>query len=330
MNSTGQTANAGNNSPHAIDREDGTAPLNRGETLVLLLLDPDVRNYTIAALTSLAMIFLILFQQGSDIGGIMIVAMGLIGIFLRWIAAPAFVLITLMYFMAFPFGIPGDGFDNRWEIEDGRFRPVDVMLVMAVLVYTASQFRILGFVHQVVPSEKTAKRNEEQRIRRPPAMIAPLELVMFLGTAFGLVITGQVVWMLLNIIEITPGETFPLKWAETGRSLRRLEPVGSLSPGVTRFILLVGLLAFGTMLGRLIFGYWRLRMMNAAEGAMFLQDSSWLETKRERSRLEKWRIWGRQRARARAQSEQAAAEKAVEQVLKKIEKERANKGKGKP
>ncbi len=47
---------------------------------------------------------------------------------------------------------------------------------------------------------------------------------------------------------------------------------------------------------RLVFGYWRMRMMTAAEGAMVMTDTSWAESHRERVRVEKWRIWGRDRA----------------------------------
>ena len=72
---------------------------------------------------------------------------------------------------------------------------------------------------------------------------------------------------------------------------------GGMSTGATRFVLVVGLLFFGTLLARLVFGYWRLRMMGPAEGGMVLLDGGWFETSRERQRQEVWRIWGRKRAR---------------------------------
>ena len=82
--------------------------------------------------------------------------------------------------------------------------------------------------------------------------------------------------------------------------------------GLARFVVLVGLLFFGTLIARIVFGYWRLRMMRPAEGAMILLDGGWSETSRERQRQEAWRIWGRKRA-------QTAEEKA----------ERASKGRAK-
>ena len=66
---------------------------------------------------------------------------------------------------------------------------------------------------------------------------------------------------------------------------------------------MLGALFFGFLLVRLVFGYWRLRTMTAAEGAMVAADTSWAESHRERVRVEKWRIWGRQRAAEQAKKE---------------------------
>ncbi len=54
-----------------------------------------------------------------------------------------------------------------------------------------------------------------------------------------------------------------------------------------------------------MFGYWRLRVsMNAREGAMMLTDMSWSESHRERTRIEKWRIWGRDKAKGKDQKKE--------------------------
>lgn len=290
------------------DRADGSAELDQRDTLRVLFNDPAVRNYTIAAFAALAMIFLILFGQGSDIGGLLIAVIGAAGIVLRWVAAPVFVLLALTYFMVFPFGIPGEAFESRFEIADGRFRPTDVMLVGAVLVYVACQYRLFGFVHQAVAYEGAARRRDEPPTRRPPALVTPSELGIMLGVCAALVLAGQLVWLAVNSVAVLPAADFPLRWVgadamiplATGSASR-----GSLTPGMTRFVLLVGVLFFGVLLARLVFGYWRLRALRPEEGAMILLDGDWLETKRERSRVEKWRVWGRKRAEARAK---AAAE----------------------
>jgi hypothetical protein len=120
-------------------------------------------------------------------------------------------------------------------------------------------------------------------------------------------------------VAIYPVEDFPFEWvgadAMTPGVLSSSTPRGALSPSTTRFVLLVGMLFFGVLIARLVFGYWRLRAMAPEEGAMILLDGNWLETRRERSRLEKWRVWGRKRAeeqaKAEAEAEATAAAKAA-------------------
>jgi hypothetical protein len=289
------------------DRTNGATELSQWTTFLVLFNDPAVRNYTIAALSALAMIFLIMFQQGSDIGGLIIVVLGAGGVLLRWVAAPPLILIILTYFMVFPFGIPRDPSENRFAIEDGRFVMTDLLLVMSVLVYVACTYRILGFVHQAIAYEGQIKRSDEQPTRRPPALITPTEVGVLLGASAALVVVGQLVWWFISAVEIVPGEDMPLRWVGSGRTAHSTELVGGMGPRTTRFIVTVGILFFGVLLARLVFGYWRWRMMGAAEGGMILLEGGWLETKRERSRFEKWRIWGRKRAEAKAKAAEAEA-----------------------
>src|SRR5206468_3880580 len=79
------------------------------------------------------------------------------------------------------------------------------------------------------------------------------------------------------------------------RPRRGAAPSGDMQPGATRLVLFAGLLFFGSVLARLVFGYWRLRQMSPAEGAMVLQETGWDETRREPSRVEWWRARARRR-----------------------------------
>jgi hypothetical protein len=294
-------------------RADGSTELDQREAFSLLFNDPAVRNYTIAALAALAMIFLSLMQQASDLGGLFIVIIGVVGIMVRWLSAAVFVVLLVPYFMILPTGIPGEGYWKSWEIEEGHFRPGDIILVLSVLVYVACHYRIYGLTTQAVAFEGVARRKDEPVTRRPPALVAPAELGTLIAVAVAAVVAGQLVWWLVNEVEVDTTEDFPFVWAESGWSRGKDDrPIGpaSLPPNLTRFMLLVGLAVLAGLIGRLVFGYWRLRTMGPAEGAMILLDGGWDETRRERSRQEKWRIWGRKRAEAQAAEEARAAEKA--------------------
>jgi hypothetical protein len=259
------------------------------------------------------------------VGAILIVITAANGILFRFTAAPVLVLLILSYFMWTPTGIPGQGNSYTGLIEMRRFHFMDVMLVLSVLVYVLSQYRIYGLVYQAISFEGGARRLEELPTRRPASLIHSSELSRMLGFSVVLVIAGQLIWLFATSVQVAPANDFPLQWAESKRSGMRsyFDPVtgmeksvalnssaldderfserGVLSRGVSRFFVLLGMMFFGTLIATLVFRYWRLRTIGPSEAAMILLDSGWEQTHRERVRLEKWRLWGRQKAVAPAQ-----------------------------
>ena len=146
-----------------------------------------------------------------------------------------------------------------------------------------------------VGRNRAVRRRDEKPARRPPALIRPSELGVLIGACAAFTIVGQMIWLLANSVEVVPTEDFPIRWVEQDTLGRTFELPGGMNTGTTRFVVLVGMLFFGTLLARLVFGYWRLRTMNAEEGGMILVDYGWSESSRERRRQEAWRIWGRKR-----------------------------------
>ncbi len=271
------------------------------DSIQWLFYDPRVRNYVFAGFAAIAMMFVILFSFGSLPGAAMIVLLGVAGLLLRWTGTPPLVLMILFWFLAFPYGLP-PGYEDRYEIVNGRFRIADMMLVFSVLVYVACHYRVLGLSHQALPFDGPTKRKGEKPYRRPVDVIRAGELARLLMFAGGAVLVGQFVWLFVTIVEADPGSFVPLKFAEQGWSVtRRNEPNDRLSAGVSRFIVLTGLLFFTVLLARLIFGYWRLRQMGPVEARIILQDEGWNEARREQMRIEKWRSWAREQHESAAQ-----------------------------
>jgi hypothetical protein len=272
-------------------REDAALPPDP-DSLRGMFHAPAVRNYLFAGLAALAMVFVVLFSRGSDLGGLLLVVLGAAGLVLRWPAAPVLFLLILTYFLVFPFGFPTPDADP-YELLEGRFRVADLILVAAVVVYLAVHYRLYGLTTQAVPAETRSAPRAEKPPRRPPDLIRDGEIVRLLYLTAGVVIVGQVVWAFLTSVEVDVLASFPLRLAD--RPWVRGVP-DDMPPPLTRFVVLNGLLVFGTLLARLVFGYWGLRRMSAAEGGMILQDAGWDETRRERVRVEQWRACGRERA----------------------------------
>lgn len=253
-----------------------------------MFLNPAVRNYLYAGLAALAMVFVIMFGRLSDIGGLLLVLVGAGGMIFRRPAAPAFFLLFLFWFLIFPFGIP-DPDTMSTEFDAGHFRVGDVLLVASVLVYLACHYRVYGLTTQAVPHEQRVPSKRYDPVRRPTDLVRQGEIPRLLYFVAGVVIAGQLVWLFVARTEIDVLANFPLRRAAWPR-YSPAQP-DAIPPGLTRLVLTTGLVFFGTLLARLVFGYWRLRTMSPAEGGMVLQDAGWDETRREQTRVETWRKW---------------------------------------
>ncbi|HEY3788163.1 MAG TPA: hypothetical protein VGL71_04870, partial [Urbifossiella sp.] len=274
----------------AIESVEPAAAPPKPDSLRFVFFDPGVRNYLFAGFSALIMIFLILFTRGSDLGGLLLVTVGAGGMIFRWTAAPSFFLVILLWFLIFPFGLP-EASRNPYELAHGNLRIADLLMAFSVIVYLASHYRVFGLATQAVPTEPTPVRKKSKPARRPSSLIRQGEIGQLLGVAAGAVITGQLLWLLAINVEIDVTAAFPFKLAEK-RQFGRPWSNEEFPWWYTRLLLLVGLGFFGTLLARLVFGYWKLRLMSGAEGRMILQDAGWDETRRERTRIENWRLWG--------------------------------------
>lgn len=285
-----------------VDRRNGAVALDRRTIVRILLSEPVARNYAIAALAGLGIVFMVLLEVGGDlsaIGGLAVVILGVGGIVLHWRAAPFFILLILTYFMWTPFGSPYAAEYNyfRGKVQERRFQFLDVVVVLAVLVYLMSHFRLAGLLAHAIAREGTLDRSSDPMLRRPLAHVRPTEFGNMLVFATLLVVVGQLAWLFVSGFEVAPNKPIPLKLADHRPYVdsERFMPLGA-----SRFFILVGVLLAGTLLSRLVFGYWRLRTLDRGEAQMILMDESWRETSRERSRLEIWRRWARQRTEKRA------------------------------
>ncbi len=220
-----------------------TPELTLRQVIDVLFRDKAARAYTFAALGGLAMIFVVLFMNGSDIGAVLVVLFGSAAMVLRWTAAPPFILLIIAYFQLFPFALPDLDLAPRTRVRESHFHVVDVVLVMAVLVYLRAQYRLFGFVHQVMPSESVLRRKGDAPTRRPSAHIRPDEIAWLIGIAGALVLFGQAAWWLVNALEFTPlDDGFPLRWADPKTSLytyRSNLPPGEFQPGQNRFFVIL-------------------------------------------------------------------------------------------
>ncbi len=268
------------------DTDDETP--GRFDALVERFGDVRVRGLLFAGLSGLAMLFVVMFERGADIGGLLVAVLGAAGLVLGWRGSPTFVILILLYFLIFPYGLPPPE-EDPFELEYGTFRVADLLMAAALVVYLSAHYRLLGLTQVAMPAEPGGFGRTATPRTRPADLIRKGELPRTFYLTAAVVLVGQIVWALVINLEVDTLGDFPLRFTESS-TLRR--DGGDLSPWRTRLVAVVGLLFFGTLLGRLVFGYWRLRTLTPAEGAMLLTDAGWDETRRERVRVEGWRIRG--------------------------------------
>lgn len=272
---------------------------------------PAAKNYLFAGLAALAMVFIVLFFNGTDLGGLLLVLVGAAGLVLRWASAPVLFLVLLVYFLVFPFGLPPADDDPRM-IAYNRFAVTDLLLAGAVVVYVASHYRLLALTLRAFPADEPRDRKVTPKPpRRPPANVREGEIPRLLVVAAAAVLLGQLGWYVVSSAEVDPIAWFPVRLGKAHTFQYRVDPNAPVAAGfsqpMVRFLLLVGLGLGFALLARLVFGYWRLTRLTPSEGALVVQEYGWDQTRRELVRLEKWRLWGRQRAERRAEK---AAERA--------------------
>lgn len=261
---------------------DTPAPTGPIDQLLDRFADVRVRGLFFAGLGGLAVLFAGLFLRGSDSGGILILCLALPGLLFGWRAAPAFVLLILFWFLVFPDGLP-PAYEDEYELAEGHFRPADLLLAVALLVYLSAHYRLAGVTTAALPAEGKLKPR-----KRPPELIRKGELPRLLYAVAAFVVLGQILWAVVATVEIDVLRSWPFYFPSRSRYA---PPGGDLAPWRTRLVALVGLLFFGAVLARLVFSYWRLRLLTPAEGAMILATGGWEETHRERVRVETWRMW---------------------------------------
>jgi hypothetical protein len=241
---------------------------------------PDVRLYFVAALASLILVCGVLFSRDCDIGAAIILAFGAAGLFLRWTAAPALIIMLSTFFILFPNGM----LDLRYR--SSHFRPedwlqVDVLILsMAMLTFVSCQFVLFGLRSQALPYEPGVP-NGKDSLRRPATAIGKTEIAKHLVTAVVFVVLGCVGWFLLSQLPAAFGSDlfFVGVWTEMTAEVH-------VSPAYFRFVLLFGGILVFTIAARLVILYWQRRSLTRDAARMFLQDVAWNENRREYSRIE--------------------------------------------
>lgn len=252
---------------------------------------PIVRNYVIVCLVSMVILLVILIYQGLGTGSLIPPLVGIMGVIVRWRAAPLIVLVALAglyYIELFRF------YGMAELLGLHRADLADILLAGSVLLYVVGHYRLQTFQHEIIPAErqkaagrtrsgKTAEPTPELPPRRSPGVVSPMELPL-LALLPGWAVVAMLFWFLLPSRLPLVGDKIDIH--------PQIWQTGLVVWGIG-----VGLLVFSTLVNYLGF-----RRISPAEARIFLQDAVWRETRREQGRINRWLAWARLRAQRRREA----------------------------
>ena len=248
-------------------------------------------HYQILCGAGLLLIFFVQLDQGLFLGNLLVLCVGLVGIFVRMRLAP---LLLLMAFAAAQIGF-------YYQLQFNTFardsiRPLldvrDLLLAMGVLCYVAANTRLQSLAMNILPDDPRQQKEQVRRAgrrkwrelaavpqKRASRLLTPQEIAAFVLTLPLWALAGQGLWYVI----LRPwGEVFH------ERVFRLL---------TVAWLLIVGVLVAGTILAQ-----WRRRQMDRTTAALYLQDTLWRETRREQRRIFRWLAWRRLHERTQEQS----------------------------
>lgn len=245
---------------------------------------PAAVNYLVLTGAGLLVYGFIMMARGNDVGALLAILIALPGVLARWTAAPVLVLLLTTYLMIDPgfINIIGMISGGHW-FSPGRqegFDLEDVLLAAGLLAYTVGHFRLTSMVHQGMPVDPTVQRTSDPANppRYPAELAGPDELPRTLVVGGCCVILGEVVWVVLSLIE------------KAGRP-REAE----ITFGSARFLLFVWVTGLALLVASAAVVYLSGNRMSPAEASLVLRDEFFQEGRRETDRLQRWRKWFKER-----------------------------------
>lgn len=250
------------------------------------------QHYQVLCGLCLGVAFLVQYQQGVWVAGLLTLLIGVLGIVLKIRLSPLLVLLPVAGGQIFPrFDLTIRAVDLDWLAERYPLLQVpDVVLCGAVLGYLAGHYRLHALWYSILP------RDPRRRFQRETPLVVPAEQV------------GKVAPQRRSADSLTPAEftrfvlQLPLFALLAQGALYLLTPRWSLvelSPRWMQLLVLVWALVVGLFIAGQFFRYWRRRNMSRATAVLLLQDVLWHETRGEQRRVSRWLAWWKLRRRER-------------------------------
>ncbi len=244
------------------------------------------RDYLFTGVAATLVVGLVLLaRSGGNPGVLLAVVPAVLALLLRAGALPGVFLAALVYLAVFPDGLPIA--PPPAIVSRSHFRVVDLVFVAAVGVYFVAYFRLASLKYRVlaatasVPKALVEPKSSAVPVARRGVGAGGDEYARAFAQLLALTAAAAVAWQALDVLAVEPLRVPPL----------RIDILGN--DAQSRFLLAAGAVGFGALGFGALAGYWRASKVRPAVARQYLLDLAWRDNRRELSRREKWRAWGR-------------------------------------
>jgi len=254
-----------------------------------LIANPASRTYLMVAGGGLAVTMLTMFLIGSPVAAVLILIIGVCGLFLRLPAMPVLFVLLVSWMVFAPLGLPF-GLEIFSLIPYSHFRFLDFILVGSSMIYLIGQYRLLSIAHVGMPFDagKLFVKSGAKPTLRPAEAPRDWELWMLFGRVAFFVLAGQLFWLAITYFRVDFEKAPPVVYrvpVEINRQPDELFVADYLS----RFLLAFACFLAIALVTRFVFWYWHLLQLQRDQARLILVDTQWVEDRRELNRQEKWR-----------------------------------------
>ncbi|MCZ2341251.1 MAG: hypothetical protein LC104_05570 [Bacteroidales bacterium] len=240
-------------------------------------------------------ILAVALAQAGGLPALAPIVIGCLGLLMRWTATPILFLMLFVFFLAFPEGLPV--WNVRSDIPRSFCRVSDLILVFVTVAYLVCYYRMLGLLHDAMPSSRTSRGSSQDLspVLRRENHSFESEYIPIAAVLFIVLILVQIAYLMMNHLLIDMRAFPPVHWVDEFATRHRMSWTPEFPVALHRLLVFI----LGTTIIVSIVGfslwYWGLNRLQPQEARMMIRDVSWRESRRELNRQAKWRAWVQRR-----------------------------------
>jgi hypothetical protein len=242
-------------------------------------------NYLLICLVSMLLLLMALVERGLWPFALLPVLVGVLAVLMKWRMGNGLFLVSLGGIL---FAVAVRPRLGGMLAAMPPFHPSDVLICGSALTYVIGHTRLMSLTRNILPRDlrreewlrmSVAQRGHTELFRNPRLERLPEGVTS--GRELVRLLVSVPVWVVLG----------QLAWVWLGRRSTQL----LIHPDLWRLVLVFLANTLGVLTVHTLFTFWRFGTMSKVEARMILQDTQWLDMRKEQRLVSRWLGWARWR-----------------------------------